>query len=330
MGRKKDRALETELKHDLVKATLDADIRSFVLESLPYDLAKTATVAELEAKSAEELFCYYINWLQRLVPNVPRRVHLSSSLLLNHLFLEYKDAFAKIRNLIETGGSLQSYLSRAVNDGYYRHKKLIGRRHLDLLLSECGIHHLHVEKKPNPEGKGFGSDHLLFCIFRQNDAYLIDILPHNQTDLWADSGLFRTILDNWPNHNLLIQAQSVQEEEPLEHNATEHLTQRNKGANSPIYIDGQTFYGTGMMSHSGLSHHPIAMFQKHVRPVMFNFYYRWLAERDQLCRELLAQGVYLSASSNPRFHIDPDGRFGVFEHSQKAFFCLGKLALLLN
>ena len=322
--------MKNEPDHDQVKAILEADIKAFVLENLPYDRAKTATVAELEAKSAGELLGYYINWLQRLVPNIPRRVHLSSSLMLNPLFLEYKDAFAKIRNLIETGGSLLPYLSRAVNYGYYRHKKLTGRRHLDLLLSECGIHHLHLEKKPNPEGKGFGSDHLLFCLFRQNDAYLIDILPHNQDGLWADSSLFRTIIDNWPNHNLLVRSQSVQEEELREHKASEHLTQRGKGANSSISIDGQTFSGAGAMSGAGLSLHLPNMYQKLIWPTLFSFYHRWLNDREQMCTELLAQGVCLSSSSNPRFHIDPDGRFGVFEHSQKVFMCLGNLAILLN
>ncbi|WP_430472705.1 hypothetical protein ACQ0MK_11470 [Thalassospira lucentensis] len=329
MSEMKNRDAETGSNHDQVKTILEADIRSFVLENLPYDRAKTATVAELKAKSAEELLLYYMNWLQRLVPNLPRRAHLSSSLLLNPLFLEYKDAFAKIRNLIETGASLQSYLSHRVELGYVRDKKLKNRQHLDLLFSECGIHHLHLDKKPNPERKGLGSDHLLFCIFRQNDAYLIDILPHNQDGLWADSSLFRTIVENWPNHNLLVRSPSVQEE-LREHNATEHLIQRNKGANSSICIDGQAFFGTGMMSHAGLSQHLTLMYKKLVWPELFKFYYRWQTDREQLCTELLAQGAYLSSSSNPRFHIDPDGRFGVFEHSQKAFMCLGKLALLLN
>ena len=86
MSEMKNRDAETGSNHDQVKTILEADIRPFVLENLPYDRAKTATVAELKAKSAEELLLYYMNWLQRLVPNLPRRVHLSSSFRINPLF----------------------------------------------------------------------------------------------------------------------------------------------------------------------------------------------------------------------------------------------------
>ena len=70
------------------------------------------------------------------------------------------------------------------------------RRDLDLLIADWGIHHLHL----SPERDGRRTGDLLFAVFRPDDAYLLQILPHGN---WAELSLLETIVRNWPDGALI-------------------------------------------------------------------------------------------------------------------------------
>ncbi|WP_354376368.1 hypothetical protein [Thalassospira sp. MBR-102] len=321
---------ETELKNQQAQAALEADVRSFVLENLPHDRNKIATGAKLEAMTAKELLSYYLYWLKRIVPPQPRRVHLSSQILLNPLFLEYKKAFPKLRDAIERGVSLQPYLSNGVAHGYYRHRALKEQRHLDLLLSDWGIHHLHLEKKENPKENGFGSDHLLFCIFKETDAYLIDIFPHDKPGVWADRALFRIVVENWSKENLFGEL-AVKPENPEGVSddlsaARRHIDFRNRGIIVPIEVDGKIYVSSEAMLGAGI---PLSsnIAVDEIWWLTLNFYIQWFESREGLATKLLALGAYIHPTERPRFHINLDGRFGVTPKSRDILLALGKVPL---
>ena len=73
----------------------------------------------------------------------------------------------------------------------------------DWMFSDWGIHHFHLG--PDLEGKGekvLRSARVLFAYLLEEDAYLLDVLPHSRTDggiAWADKGVLETLCHEWPS-----------------------------------------------------------------------------------------------------------------------------------
>src|SRR5262249_29342078 len=122
---------------------------------------------------------------------------------------------------IENGGDLNPHLSTRVEKVYTataarRSNRLAPRLDLDLLLSDCGIYHLHISTVDLGEGFVERDERLLFVAFRRADAYLIDLLKHGA---WTDQSLVDIAVQNWPDaklfaaHQSLTLQQSVSEED---------------------------------------------------------------------------------------------------------------------
>jgi hypothetical protein len=120
-----------------------------VLPNLPYDRSDPAVGSALANKHPAEILCLYLNWRNRLIPTQPRSVAKSIVFNQNPIAAHRSEAISEIVADIEQGNDLTKYLSRRVTTGFAfppkpGAKNLAKFQHLDLLLNEWGIHHLHV------------------------------------------------------------------------------------------------------------------------------------------------------------------------------------------
>ena len=128
-----------------------------VLPNLPYDRSDPAVGAALANKHPAEILCLYLNWRNRLIPAQPRSVARSIAFNQNPVAAERSKAITQIVADIEQGNDLTKYLSRRVTTGFTLPpklgvKQLARLQHLDLLLNEWGIYHLHISTTTEADG----------------------------------------------------------------------------------------------------------------------------------------------------------------------------------
>ena len=119
----------------------------------------------------------YTTWLARQIPARPRSVHRSAQLISSQKALEYSGELEALIGMIVRGEDLTAHLSRGAQK--------IQRR--DRMLADWGIQHLHF----TPTG---GAD-VVFGVFRDDNAYLIGIYPH---DSWALQEVVEIVVRSWP------------------------------------------------------------------------------------------------------------------------------------
>ena len=89
-----------------------------ILTNLPYDRDNPDVGAALRAMPPGQLLVTYINWQNRLISAVPRKVLRSPVFDKNLVALERSTAIKTIVNDIERGHYLTKYLSRGVMIGF--------------------------------------------------------------------------------------------------------------------------------------------------------------------------------------------------------------------
>ena len=186
-------------------------VAEWVLRVLPYDHSDPAVIAALKAKHPAELLVLYYNWRARLIPAHPRHVTRSDALEQNPIVARRSDVVAAIVRDIEQGNDLTKYLSRRVQIGFEfaknpAKKKLNKLPHLDPLLNDWRIHHLHLTTTVEPDGFVERDDPLLFAMFTPSKAYLLDIGTH---DSFADDQLVKIAVKNWPSDQLFFELKGV-------------------------------------------------------------------------------------------------------------------------
>ena len=184
-------SLMSEAQQD-VNAELEDQLRSRVIAAMgdpSGDLAAMRTV---------DVLGRWFNWQDRLISPRPRAVHDSAELLASKEAQGNAADLAQIRSEIESGADLTPRLAPRARTAYTPTSDqgpLQRRRDLDLLLSDWGIHHLHLAHAPQRSGL------LLFVVFRPDDAYLLQLLPHGS---WAKESLVEIIVRNWPDTGLMM------------------------------------------------------------------------------------------------------------------------------
>jgi len=181
------------VSRDLVRKLEDA-VRAHLLGLMPPDPS-----GQLAGMPLGSLLIRWFNWRDRFVPARPRVVHFSAELASGPAATTHAVALAAVTSEIETGQDLTPRLSTRVNAAFLpatTPTPLHLRADLDLLLADWGIHHMHL----SPTNDGARSSDLLFAVFRPDDAYLLQILPHGS---WTDENLIAIIVRNWPTANLL-------------------------------------------------------------------------------------------------------------------------------
>ena len=179
-----------------------------MIQELPPD--PTATLRQLDFRSLHQV---YAGWRGRVPPARPRRVHISSDLLDNDDRLTYSDGLKAALDDIAHGHDLRPRASTAVGHAYTPSTPpLLARgrssqRHVDRLLADWGLHHLHLGTTPHPKRPEFVSRtrHVLFVAFKPDDAYLVDIAEHESDGAnWSALKLLEIVVRNWPDAGILV------------------------------------------------------------------------------------------------------------------------------
>jgi hypothetical protein len=181
--------------------SLSESLRNYVLANLPHDRTNADVVTALREMATAQLLVTYINWQNRFISASPRKVLQSSTFAANPLVQARSKTIRKIAKDIERGNDLTKYLSRGVRVGFSLprdpgNKELHRRRDLDLLLNDWGIHHLHISTTVEADGFVERDGPLIFAAFKEQTAYLIDVMSHRD---WTNDHLIQVIVRSWPN-----------------------------------------------------------------------------------------------------------------------------------
>lgn len=185
------------------------DLRNEILKKLPRDKYNVAETIALTTKRTDDLLITFLNWSNRLVHPHARIVHLSTELKASAAFVKHKTDLDEIIKKIVNGTNITPHLSKLIEYGYTQpsgSKNLNARKDMDMLLNDWGIHHLHLSNVIEPDGFMKRDGPLLFAIFTQTDAYLIDVLGHSD---WTNQHLVEVAVRNWPGANLFLRSNAL-------------------------------------------------------------------------------------------------------------------------
>jgi hypothetical protein len=184
-----------------------------MMRELPVD--PTGTMRELDFRSLHQI---YATWKGRVPIARPRRVHISPELLANPAREPYGDGLAAVLREIANGDDLRPRVSTAIEHAYAPFvPPLLARRrprerHVDRLLADWGLHHLHLGHEPHPKRPEFvrRHRHVLFVAFKPNDAYLVDVAEHESDGAnWSALAILEVIVRNWPDEGILFASNSA-------------------------------------------------------------------------------------------------------------------------
>jgi hypothetical protein len=234
--------------------SLTNSLCNYILTNLPYDRGNPEVDAALRAMQPGQLLVTYVNWQNRLISASPRQVRRSTVFDKNPVALERSTTIKKIVNDIERGRDLTKYLSRGVREGFAlppnpNIKQLNRRQELDLLLNDWGIHHLHISTTVEADGFVERDGPLIFAVFKQQTAYLIDVMNHRE---WTNEHLIQVIVRTWPNAGLAFELKGIIPSEQT-YTAEERSKLRGVGVSSFVNIDGRAFMPNAGISTAGTS-----------------------------------------------------------------------------
>jgi hypothetical protein len=199
----------------------------------------------LSDMAPDQLLMMYMNWRFRQIHSHPRKVWMSAELsqrkqAKNALLEPFEEQFDNLIEMIVAGEDLTHLLSRDIVYKPYELKPdfsaLKDQKHLDLLLNEQGIHHLHLPKLERKEGTP-----ILFAIFERYDAFLVDVARH---DDWSSDRLARISYSNWPQrHFFRLRIDGLVDDQGAQITLTDQqrVSVRNSAINTPIEIDKGLF-----------------------------------------------------------------------------------------
>lgn len=79
-------------------------------------------------------------------------------------------------------------------------------RHVDRLLADWGVHHLHLGLEPHRKRPEFvkRTPHVLFVVIKPHDAYLVNLAEHESDGAnWSALTILEVIVRNWPDAGIL-------------------------------------------------------------------------------------------------------------------------------
>ncbi|NFI03471.1 hypothetical protein FC959_03475 [Clostridium botulinum] len=158
-------------------------------------------------ESTFELLISYLNIINRRISFIPRKVFISDNIQKiienNKVDKKYIEILLKFKESFENGIDMNGHLSTAIycSDMSIKDKKASNYRNSrDYLLDDWGIYHIHLSEKEAKNKKEMHcnrSEYLLFVKVINNEVYFIDILNHNEKNLFAKQELLETMDRNW-------------------------------------------------------------------------------------------------------------------------------------
>ena len=213
----------------------EADLREQILTYSPVVYAgHKSTAADLPTG---ELVSRFLMWRERLVHPHPRNVHKSPQLFRHPIYETRREDIHRLFAKVAVGHDIGAHLSRNIRFRFETPDSgNKGRRDIDGLLNDWSIHHLHLSHSIELKGSVERGKHILGVIFRQDDAYFIDIIDHNE---WAEQRLVEIAVKNWPNAGLFRELKGMLGGD--NDTSQERAKLREVGLPSPIMIDGRSY-----------------------------------------------------------------------------------------
>ena len=209
----------------------------------------------------------YLEMLNIRVDPISRKVHFSEEIQDSLGILSLKTDEEKqgkaaeawktvflIRGFLAEGKNVNGFLSKGI-------KFATGKRSIDGLLWDFGMHHFHLSKNFETSGFVERADYLLFAVITQKDAYFVDVRAHpKQGDLgWVSRDLLKILYSNWPE---LVESKILRGVSGTELTDEEIQELRRKNCNHVTELGGNAIapIGGGMMADgSSLSCRVLAM-----------------------------------------------------------------------
>ncbi len=182
----------------------------------------------------------------------------------------YSDGLAAVLREIASGADLRRRMSTAVEHAYApripppmlaRRRPRPDERHVDRLLADWGLHHLHLKNEPHPTRAGFvdRSSQVLFVAFKPDDAYLVNLAAHESHGAnWSALALLEVVVRNWPHAGILMPSNFVTGLVGGNWSDEDRKTLRRAGlSTAAVEIDGQVWSAGGQ----GLTGVPVRVAQ---------------------------------------------------------------------
>jgi hypothetical protein len=106
-----------------------------------------------------------------------------------------------------------------------------------MLLNDWGIHHLHLSNVIRPDGFVERTGPLLFVIFTDKVAHIIDIAPHK---VWTSQHFVEIAVRNWPDEELFLDLKGISPSRPPM-TADDYTKMRGAGVGTHIEVDGKVY-----------------------------------------------------------------------------------------
>ncbi len=228
----------------------ESDLRAEILKYLPHNQTDESSLSHMRIN---DLLITFLNWLHRCVHPHPREVLRSREITSNPLWTNKQTDLDAIVSKLKAGADISAHLSKGILRGHApkktNTKNLLNRKDLDLLLNEWGIHHLHLSNVIEPDGFVTRGDLLLFVIFSQTRAYMLDIIRHGY---WTEQRLVEIAVNNWPEDKLFVELKGIMPEPAI--SAKDRNNFRRVGVATSVNVSGKAYVSrTGGLTLSGTS-----------------------------------------------------------------------------
>jgi hypothetical protein len=183
--------------------------------------------------SERDLLRRWFDYEARTIPPRTRNVEESQRFVESRKKLSADETVAveAIIEKLRRGDDVNGHLSKGI----------LNADKSDLLIADWRIHHIHISNtKKSPKDFFFKrADHLAFVIINSANAYLLDISPHKEENIWSKDDLQQIVKDTWPS--LLAPYQFIGKLEPdVAISPAERDGLRKAGINVPVVI-GDSF-----------------------------------------------------------------------------------------
>jgi hypothetical protein len=211
---------------------LERRVRRHVLAAMPQEATFLKTL------DLGSLLIEYRVWRGQFIRPQPREVFESRELSASDLRERNQNVLDGLIAKLEAGEDVNAYLSGSVQRIPRSRRGHLAPR--DQLLSEWGIHHLHLSDQVAGDGFVRRTNDVLFVAFKDDAAFLIGIYGHPDTENWAAPDIFATMVRNWPDRGLASQlrgviglAQQFDDED--------RAKLRKAGVSTPVEVDGKVY-----------------------------------------------------------------------------------------
>ena len=179
--------------------------------------------------SVHDVFYSYFVMHKRLISTRKRVVHYSNGFVCP---AASQGALGLLVGKIEEGMNLNPYLSKKMRDVSYQ----------DKMLFDWDVYHLHLGLNEDNDGYIHRTGALLFAMFDDDNAYLINI--YNHKDHWTNKDVLNIVNESWP---YLLERYKINAEPECDFSNEELKHIRKANVNTILKLnDGTCIYAPGL------------------------------------------------------------------------------------